>query len=46
MTTRKGFVNLTADPLSLHTLVTSHWPFNNAPCTYPVVIVTVGAPWT
>ena len=45
-TTRKGFVNFTADPLSLHTLVTSHWPFNNAPCTYPVVIVTVGAPWT
>ena len=32
-TTRKGFVNFTADPLSLHTLVTSHWPFNNAPCT-------------
>ena len=52
-TARKGFVSFTADPLSLHTLVTSHWPFNNAPCTlylapctYLVVIVTVGAPWT
>ena len=32
-TARKGFVNFTADPLSLHTLMTSHWPFNNAPCT-------------